>query len=336
MYATSFFYLVDQLSFVDKLIVPSSFESFDLRVLEDLALDYVNEVDYIIFTSDVNFSRFPKSKIIGNVDTGAINDKFKLYKKLYKNFLLPETYLLNDFNEALEVVNNSDKSFLVKPRFGSGGVGIDWFNKDSIINNDFILQEYVSGSSISSSFLAYPGSDITMLCVSDQVIGSKRLGASNFMYCGNVTPFIRDVPKVHNISSKIARMCRLRGVNGIDFVLQGDRVYVLEVNPRICGTFENIETSFDINLAKAHIDSCNNDYFNLPSLRNFSVKLIPYSFIDSAYTLSSTDNVHDISSMDYVIKKGSPIATIITSDRILENAMSKAQRLQKIIYNSKK
>ena len=85
VYATSFFDLIDQRDSVDKLIVPSDFYNFDLRILEDLALDYVNEVDYIIPASDVDVSRFPKSKIIGNVDTEPINNKYKMYKRLYKN-----------------------------------------------------------------------------------------------------------------------------------------------------------------------------------------------------------------------------------------------------------
>ena len=86
VYATSFFELEDQKKYVDKLIVPSYFDSFDLTLIEDLALNYVNEVDYILFTSDVNIDRFPSSKIIGNkkIITSLTNIRcIKSYIKIF-------------------------------------------------------------------------------------------------------------------------------------------------------------------------------------------------------------------------------------------------------------
>ncbi|WP_455645042.1 ATP-grasp domain-containing protein [Methanosphaera sp.] len=334
VYATSFYDLVDQRDFVDKLLVPSE-NTFNLSDLEDIALDFVNEVDYIICTSDVDVSRFPKNKIIGNVDTDFINNKYKLFKFLYKNFLLPDTYKLDDINEAKEIVKNfPDKEFIVKPIYGTGGIGIDWFNEDTNIDGSFLLQEYIPGSSISSSFLSYPNHDIDMITASDQIIGSKYLGAGDFIYCGNTTPYVNYNKKILNISRKISKMCKLVGSNGVDFVLNDNKVYVIEVNPRIQGTFECIEHSFDMNMAEAHINACNNVHVNIPCVQKFSVKLIPYSIKSGYYNLTNIPYVCDISEPNYLFKKGEPIATIITSDRILENAMSRAQQVQKLIYNS--
>lgn len=334
VYATSFFYLVDQLKYVDKLLVPENIDNFNLDNLVEVALDYVKEVDYIICSSDVDLSKFPKSKIIGNKDTDSICNKFKLYKKLHKNFLLPETYKLNDIAEAISISENTDKRYIIKPIYGSGGVNIDWFNEDSYFDNSFILQEYVEGSSVSSTFLSNPNHDCQMVTASDQIIGSKSLGASSFLYCGNVTPLVNYNEKIINISSKISKMCKLVGCNGIDFILHENNVYVIEVNPRIPGTYENIIHSFDFNLAQAHINSCNNDIVNIPNVKNFCVKLVPYSFNDAYYKLSNINNVCDICDENFLIKKGYPISTIITHDRILENAMIKAQLLQKQVYNS--
>ena len=339
VYATSFFDLVDQRNFVDKLIVPSDFNDFDLKILEDLALDYVNEVDYVIASSDINMGRFPKSKVIGNYDTEPINNKYKMYKKLYKNFLLPDTYKLNDIQEAFEIVNNNpDKKYIVKPIYGSGGLNINYFNKNSNINSDFLLQEYIQGNSVSSSFVSYlDDHSIDMIAVSDQIIGSKRLGAnSEFVYCGNITPFINYNPKVLNISNKISKMFKLVGLNGIDFILHNNNVYVIEVNPRITGSFESIEKSFDINLIESHINSCNNVRLNQVKPNKFTVKLIPYSLNDSYYKLSSINNIRDRCHDNFLIKKGFPIATILISDRILENAMIKSEMILKQVMNSKK
>lgn len=334
VYATSFFDIVDQHEYVDKLLVPSDI-NFNTSSLERLALDYVNEVDYIIFTSDVDITRFPRSKIIGNVNTDLINNKYKLYKKLYKNFLLPDTYKLNSIDEAKEIVNNfSDKKFIVKPIYGSGGVGIRWFDDNMDVDDEFLLQEYVSGNSVSSSFLSYPNHEIEMITSSDQIIGSKSLGAENFMYCGNVMPYINSNMKISNISAKISKMCKLVGSNGVDFIVKDNNVYVVEVNPRIQGTFECVEHSFEMNLAEAHINSCNNVHVNIPKVKQFSVKLIPYSLKQGYYNVQGIPNVHDVSINDYLFKKGMPIATIITHDRILENAMSKSEAIRKLVYNA--
>lgn len=308
-----------------------------MKILEDLALEYVNEVDYIICNSDVDVSRFPRNKIIGNVDTDFINNKYKLFKLLHKNFLLPDTYKLTDIEEAGEIVSNfPDKQFIVKPVYGSGGMGITWYNENLSIDGDFILQEFINGDSVSSSFLSYPNHNIEMITTSDQIIGSKRLGGADFKYCGNVTPYIKPSDKIVNISAKISIMCKLVGSNGVDFILNNNNVYVIEVNPRIQGTFELVERSFKMNLAEAHINSCNDVHVDIPSVQQFSVKLIPYCLNKGYYDLSNIPFVHDISKQDYMFKKGEPLATIITSDRILENAMSRSEQVQKLVYNSKK
>lgn len=320
---------------MDKLIVPPYFEGFDLKVLEDLALKYVNDVDYIIFTSDVNTDRFPKSKIIGNNNTKNIINKFDMYKKLHKNFLMPLTFKLNTIEEAKEIISNyDDKKFIIKPVYGTGGVGINYFENDLSLENDFLLQEYIEGNSVSSSFLSYPSHEIDMVTTSDQIIGSKMLGGNDFIYCGNVTPLVNSNPKLVNISNKISKMFKLVGSNGVDFILHNNNVYVLEVNPRIQGTFECVESSFNMNLAKAHIDSCNNVPVDIPKLRNFTVKLIPYSMHNAKYNLQGIDYLNDLSDKNYFYKKGFPITTILVADRILENAMGKAEIIRKKVYNS--
>ncbi len=173
-----------------------------------------------------------------------------------------------------------------------------------------------------------------MVTTSEQIIGSTSLGADNFIYCGNITPFVQSNEKITNISTKIAKMLKLVGSCGVDFVLSNNRVYVIEVNPRIQGTFECIENSFNINLAKFHIDACNNNQLKLPKTEKFTVKLIPYSIKRGCYDFPRDDGICDVSRKNYIFEKNEPIATIITSDQILENAMIKAQYLKNSVYSS--
>lgn len=327
---------MDQEDYVDKLIVPSDLDSFDLKVLEDLALNYVNEVDYIIFTSDVNTDRFPRSKVVGNTNTKNIINKYQMYKKLHKNFLMPLTFKIDSTKEAKEIQENyPEKRFIIKPVRGTGGMGIKYWNDEKDFDGDYILQEFVKGNSVSSSFFSYGNHDIDMVTTCDQIIGSNMLGVSDFVYCGNVSPLVNSNPKLINISSKISRMFKLKGSNGVDFIVQDNKVYVIEVNPRIQGTFECVERSFDMNMISSHIDACNDIKVEMPDLQYFTVKLIPYSTENARYDLIQDLYVHDVSYNSQIIKIGHPISTILVSDRILENAMTKAEIIRKKVYNSR-
>lgn len=324
------------MEYVDKLLVPDKFDTFNPKILEDLALDYVNEVDYIICAGDIDVTRFPSSKIVGNKKIENVVDKYKMYKKLHKNFSMPLTFKISSTDEANEIVRNyPDKKFITKPIKGTGGFGINWFNPSHKINSPCLLQEFISGNSVSSSFLSYKNHDISMITTSDQIIGSPMLGVKDFIYCGNITPLIHTSEKLVNISTKISKMFKLVGSNGVDFIMQNKKVYVIEVNPRIQGTFECIEQSYDFNMAKAHIDSCNNEPVSIPQVKKFTVKLIPFASDDAYYNLDGITNVYDTSCKDFLIKKGYPISSIIVSDRILENAMSKAEIIRKKVINSK-
>ena len=87
-------------------------------------------------------------------------------------------------------------------------------------------------------------------------------------------------------------------------------------------------------MAKADIDACNDVKVSINNVENFCVKLIVYSKKMSRYNLDGIKYIHDISPKDYVFMPGEPICTIIVSDRILENAMSRVQHIQRLIYNS--
>lgn len=320
--------------YVDKLIIIDK-PGYNNVDIENLALNYVVDVDYIICCGDIDTSRFPKSKIIGNKDTGAVNDKYKLYKKLHKNFLMPDTYLVSSMDEADEIVQNyPDKRFITKPVNGSGGKNIKWFDARFEYDDKFLLQEFVDGNSVSTSFLAYPDHSTTMVTSSDQIIAPRGLDKSDFSYCGNITPCINHIDKLENISQKIARMYKLVGSNGVDFIIKDNKAYVIEVNPRIQGTFECVENSYNMNMAQAHIDACSGIEVQMNPVSSFCVKLIVFSQKKACYDLRNIDCVHDLCDMNYVYDVGDPIATLVVSDKILENAMSRTRSLQNLIYNS--
>ena len=100
-------------------------ESFKSEFVEQLAGEFVEGSDYIICLAGVSPEHFPKKKVMGNHQLENIDDKYRLYHKLKNKFLFPPTFQVSDIGEAVEIADNyPEKSFMLKPRKGSGGYGI--------------------------------------------------------------------------------------------------------------------------------------------------------------------------------------------------------------------
>jgi predicted ATP-grasp superfamily ATP-dependent carboligase len=84
--------------------------------------------------------------------------------------------------------------------------------------------------------------------VTEQLIGRREFGARGFAWCGNV---VRPAPPdAAAICSRLAADFGLVGLFGVDFVWDGERSHVVEVNPRPTGSLELFgEGVFDAHLA---------------------------------------------------------------------------------------
>lgn len=137
-------------------------------------------------------------------------------------------------------LNFSDRRWVCKLVDTSGGIGIRFLpSSSSAILQDEYLQEFVDGVPMSATFYAL-GEVVSLHGVHLQIVGDRRLGASGFQFCGNAGP----VQVSSSIRSQLLVAARalsergLRGVFGLDFVLVGNQVWVIEVNPRITASHE--------------------------------------------------------------------------------------------------
>ena len=107
------------------------------------------------------------------------------------------------------------------------------------------------------------GRSAALLGVSEQLIGRRTLGARGYAWCGNVAP-----PRLPAASStrwptprrRSARTSpprsALRGVFGVDFVWDGARAWVVEVNPRPTASLETIDAAYGVRSFAAHLEAC--------------------------------------------------------------------------------
>jgi len=94
------------------------------------------------------------------------------------------------------------------------------------------FQREALGRSMSLTFIAN-GSDVCELGCNELTI--RRFGAKPHVYCGAVGPVMLPIPvarQVGLILRAVVAEWGLRGLGSLDFLLEGDTVSVLEVNPR--------------------------------------------------------------------------------------------------------
>ena len=135
---------------------------------------------------------------------------------------------------------DADCHWLRKSVASSGGLGIGIPSSDDRKNQGPLsrgvyLQEYIDGVPMSATLCA-DESGVQLIGMSLQLIGWPSLGASGFLFCGNVGP-VDPGEQVTQQTLEAARILAdhsgLRGVFGIDFILRQGRAWFLELNPRM-------------------------------------------------------------------------------------------------------
>ena len=351
IYSTSYFSTSDTASIKNQKIIlkESSDEScgvfkeqFSSKNILDISKDYIKEVDYIIPISGVSpsdFKRKDQKKILGTVDVGDIEDKLKFFKKIKNEFLTPQTFHIIDIDEAIEIDKSyPDKQFILKPIKGSGGYDVNILNNDSNIqlnDNEFLMQEYVEGINLSSSILK--SSKNTEIVTNSRLFTINDYKNNNdFRYVGNITPlteksFDGDITNINENSKKLADKFNLIGSNGVDYIYNENGLYVIEINPRLQGTFECVEKSFGINMLEAHIKASLGESVKIPKAKYYAYKKIIYAPKRVKYSPINLDNIYDLPHIKSITEKEEPLLTIIDKSKSFNEVVRKVESSSKIV-----
>lgn len=366
IYSTSYFSTSDVPIIKNQKTILKESENKDCGVFEDkfnseyileISKDYLDEVDYIIPISGISpndFKKTYKKKILGNKNVNKIEDKYQFYKEIKNEFLTPETFYVNDIDEATEIQkNNPEVKYIIKPRRGSGGYNTNLLNNPSQLqlNDDekLIVQEYIEGINLSSSVLASKKETKTL--INSRLLTQHDFKNNNqFKYIGNILPLteksiltkVKDIDrlnkKMETTSEKLIHKSKLIGSNGVDYILNKNGLYVLEINPRIQGTFECCQQSLGINMLEAHIKACQNEIININKPTYYSYKKIIYSPQTMAYEKINLDNIYDTPHIGSITRKGEPLLTIIDKDKdfnkLYENVEKASQIVNKLAKKS--
>ncbi|WP_462316432.1 ATP-grasp domain-containing protein [Methanobrevibacter sp.] len=329
-------------------------DNFDANAILEMSKDYIDEVDHIIPISGVSpsdFSKKNRKKILGNHDVESVEDKFKFYGKIKDEFLTPMTFHVSDIDEAFEISESHPEiQFILKPVKGSGGYDINLLNNHEDVNfseGEFILQEYVSGINLSSSVLS--SENETKTITNSRLLTMNDFGDENsFIYIGNILPLtdksimsiVKDIESINNqmmdTSEKLIDKFGLIGSNGVDYILNENGLYVIEVNPRLQGTFECVERTFAINMLEAHVNACLGEVMEIPKARCYTYKKIIYSPTRNKYQKLDLDNIYDLPHIGSITEKDEPLLTIIDSDSDFERLYEKVESTSETVNRSAK
>ncbi|MEQ9407243.1 MAG: ATP-grasp domain-containing protein [Fuerstiella sp.] len=171
----------------------------------------------------------------------------------------------HDSHFAFGPKSPSGRRWLRKMIVSSGGQGVTWHASDTsgsanavaVASDACFLQEFVEGTAASATFLAAGDAEdgaseravndhdrqqrVRLLGTALQLSGLAELNAGTFQFCGNAGPIrvnrqLR--PKIERVGQVLADNFGLRGVFGVDFIVQNNDPIVVEVNPRVTASHE--------------------------------------------------------------------------------------------------
>ena len=152
-----------------------------------------------------------------------------------------------------------DRRWICKPRRSGAGRGVIlWDEQAREPKEPHYFQRRAEGRNVSGLFISHTAS-VQLLGISEQLSGWSPAHAPPFAYCGSIAPgvlasHIRQ--RIRAIGEICGRACQLRGLFGIDFILEDDAPLLLEINPRYPASAELFESMARQSLVALHAAAC--------------------------------------------------------------------------------
>jgi hypothetical protein len=262
---------------------------------------------------------------------------FKTLKKM--EIPHPETEVV-PISEAKEMLGSGEK-LLVKPLKSGGGHSIydKQFDEDAELEGEVLLQECIEGMPASSTIVG-AGGGCFYIGAAEQLVGTPF---NKYKYSGNVAPLLVEEntrKEIEELSCKIAGAFKLRGCNGIDFILKNMTPYITEVNPRVTGSMEVLEGAYNINIMNLHVKACleelEGENLRMKKPRKFFGKKILFAKKDILYRIKDRPSfAKDVPRFNERIEERSPICTVLgvgeTAAKCVDDLNEKERKIRTLL-----
>ncbi len=340
-------------------------KEYSVKALADFATEkFKAQVENVILTSKIGDSvRAVKTieknfKIIGN---GSENvKKAKDWKNIKEvlaqhSILYPKTFII-DVNHKSKIKNACEELNFPRvikamdidkgkcpPQQIFSFAELENLITRSKVQGEILIQEFIEGIPLSCSVLS-DGINAVAVSVNRQLISEKFFGGCGFKYCGNIVPYDGKSGLIQNIgkiSEFIISDLSLLGSNGIDYVVRKDKIYFMELNPRIQDTMENVEKQLNIDMIEEHINACGGN-INIEKFKKFNNnkkfygKCIIYAKKDVRVKNldKSGINIGDVPYDGCLIKKNEPVCCIYEEGKTNAGVFEKMKKDARRIYTN--
>src|SRR5262245_28436875 len=226
---------------------------------------------------------------------------------------------------------DAGRQWLVKPRRGSGGLGVRFATTEDLAapSRGALVQEYIEGESASAAFVAANGQAV-LLGATRQLIGRDWNLWPQFVYLGSIRPLgltKEEQACLQRLGEVLARRFGLVGLFGVDFVRAADALWPVEVNPRYAASMEVLERIAGQQLIGFHVAACERG--ELPAAaaitgHQCAGKAVAYAHSECSWSEESLSNTPDcvaekwpdIADLPHIgqwFHAGQPIATVFAS-----------------------
>ena len=256
--------------------------------------EIVQQLEQVLGNPDFQVPFGPPTILVG----GGLENYFRTHTTSHKlmeqtnAFVFPETARWRNVKEFCSQnsirfpsstrklsVHQKKRRWLVKTNSSSGGIGVQFARSNVALEPEQYLQEYIDGRSISACYVVgavdegeeFPVVEMLGVCEpvpssALDVRGQESEQTFPFRYAGSIGPINPArlagpiSAEFKRVGSLVANHFGLAGVFGIDFVLEQNNLWLLEINPRITASAELIEyavreTMPDFTIVQLHLDA---------------------------------------------------------------------------------
>ncbi|HKW41171.1 MAG TPA: ATP-grasp domain-containing protein [Gemmatimonadales bacterium] len=235
------------------------------------------------------------------------------------------------YPETRQVAPRAPGGWLVKRPGGAGGAHVRHAGR-RLGGAGTYYQRFERGASHSALFLA-DGQRATILGFNEQWAVPVRRGRP-FLYGGAVAGSTLSGRVESDLRTKLDTLVAatgLVGLNGLDFLLQGDRWLALEVNPRPTATMELYDPDYPRGLFEWHLRACAGDLLASPARpRAVRAHAVVYALcsgrVRAAFPLSRW--CRDVPNPGTRFAPGDPVCTVHAAAPDRDRALALLRRRQ--------
>jgi len=223
-------------------------------------------------------------------------------------------------------------SGLFKPLAGEGGQGIVRASMDSGPDNGYYWQRLIRGQAMSVLFLAN-GSSAHIIGINRQWTLPENYLFSGVMNWTALPDSCRQ--ELHGWVERLTLTFSLKGLNSLDFVWDGNRIWLLEINPRPSASLSLYDRYYARGLLAEHIRACQGHLALSPLYRKRQVSA--YRIFYAPKRLRIPDAVQwpawvmDRPDAGTVIQENEPVCSLFASAKGPEPVLRKLHIQEQIL-----